>query len=212
MNWLTTLPHLEARHWVLLVFVASALHAHLRGKVRFGWLRALTDFTVLIAPFNSLMVLFSKVGSQAYLDPKDFPELKVLQDNWQMIREEALSLDGDGQRYHWKDGEVVMFDETYIHFAENATQHPRIILFADVERPVYTPIVRWINHLFARVVMTASATQNVEGERIGALNRFFGYAYGLRVKAKALKQTNRTAYYIGKWVLIGGLLAWLFVV
>lgn len=309
MNWLTTLPHLETRHWVLIVFVASALHAHLRGKVRFGWLRALTDFTVLIAPFNSLMVLFSKVGSQAYLNPKDFPELKVLQDNWQVIREEALSLDGDGrikaadgyndigfnsffrtgwkrfylkwygtdmpsaqqmcpktvallkqipgikaamfaslppgatlvrhrdpyagslryhlglitpndpqcfidvdgQRYHWKDGEVVMFDETYIHFAENATQHPRIILFADVERPVYTPIVRWINQLFARVVMTASATQNVEGERIGALNQFFGYAYELRVQAKALKQKNRTAYYVGKWALIGGLLVWLFV-
>ncbi|HET8693507.1 MAG TPA: lipid A hydroxylase LpxO, partial [Aquabacterium sp.] len=65
--------------------------------------------------------------------------------------------------------------------------------------------------IFARLVMTASATQNVEGERIGALNKMFGYFYAVRLKAKALKQTNRTAYYVGKWVLIGGLLAWLFI-
>ncbi|MEY2839675.1 MAG: hypothetical protein RJB60_1974, partial [Pseudomonadota bacterium] len=50
MNLLHHLWPLETRHWVLLVFIASALHAHLRGKVRFGMLRALTDFTVLIAP------------------------------------------------------------------------------------------------------------------------------------------------------------------
>ena len=309
MSLATSLPALETRHWVLLVFIAAALHAHFRGRVRFGLLRALTDFTVLIAPFNSLMVLFSKVGSQPYLDPKQFPELQVLQTHWQEIRQEAFALDGhgrikaadgytdmgfnsffrtgwkrfylkwygtdmpsaeqmcpktvallkqipgikaamfaslppgatlvrhrdpyagslryhlglitpndpgcfievDGQRHAWRDGEVVMFDETYIHHAANTTNQPRIILFADVERPVYTPVVRWINRLFARVVMTASATQNVEGERIGGLNKFFSHAYGLRVKAKAFKQKNRTAYYVGKWVLIGGLLAWLFV-
>mgnify|MGYP003705674359 CR=1 FL=1 len=33
---------LEPRHWVLLVFIASALYAHLRGTVRFGLVRALT--------------------------------------------------------------------------------------------------------------------------------------------------------------------------
>ena len=32
----------------------------------------------------------------------------------------------------------------------------------------------------------------------------------MRLKASVLKQTNRTAYYVGKWVLIGGLLAALF--
>lgn len=296
---------LQTRHWVLLVFIAAALHSHLRGKVRFGMLRALTDFTVLIAPFNSIMVLFSKVSTKAYVDPKEFPELKALQENWQVMREEALRLDDqgsikaadtyndigfnsffrtgwkrfylkwygddlpsaqqmcpktvallrqiptvkaamfaslppgarlvrhrdpyagslryhlglitpndpacfievDGQTYHWKDGEVVMFDETYIHYAENTTDHPRIILFADIERPVYTPMVRWLNRMFATLVMTASATQNVEGEPVGGLNKFFYYAYQVRLKAKALKARNRAAYYVGKWALIG-LLLW----
>lgn len=299
---------LAPRHWVLVTFIAAALHAHLRGKVRFGLVRALTDFTVLIAPFNSLMVLFSKVGSQPYLDDKQFPELKVLQDHWQTIRDEALTLaergnikaaDGhndigfnsffrtgwkrfylkwygveqpsaaarcprtvallnqipcikaamfaslppgatlvkhrdpyagslryhlglitpndpgcyievDGQRYHWRDGEVVMFDETYIHHAANTTQHPRIILFADVERPVHTAVVRWLNKVFAAIVMRASATQNEQGEQVGGINRFFGVAYKAREQAKRLKAKNRAAYYVGKWVLIGGLLLAIF--
>ncbi len=51
----------------------------------------------------------------------------------------------DGQAYHWKDGEAVMFDETYIHHAENLTDETRLILFCDVERPLNNRIARWIN-------------------------------------------------------------------
>lgn len=296
------------RYWVLLIFVASALYAHLRGKVRFGLLRALTDFTVLIAPVNALMYLFSRAPATPYLDPKAFKELELLQQNWQVIREEALKLNDegqikaastyndigfnsffrtgwkrfylkwygndlqsaqamcprtvallkqiptvkaamfaslppgsrlvrhrdpyagslryhlglttpnspacfievDGQRYHWKDGEAVMFDETFIHYAENTTDHQRVILFCDVERPLHFAPMRWLNRLFARLVMTASATQNVEGEPVGALNKFFYHAYKIRLAGKALKQKSRTTYYVGKWLLIGGALYALF--
>lgn len=293
-----------ARHWVLIMFVAAALHAHLRGRVRFGIVRALTDFTVLIAPINSLMVLFSRVGRTPYLDPAKFPDLAPLQAHWQEIREEALKLNDeghikaaagyndigfnsffrtgwkrfylkwygqdlqsaqalcprtvellnripgvkaamfaslppgsrlvkhrdpyagslryhlglttpndpgcyievDGERYHWRDGEAVMFDETYIHYAENTTESQRVILFCDIERPVYFAPVRWLNHLFGRIVMKAAATQNVEGEPVGAINKVFSYAYHLRAQAKKLKARSRPTYYIGKWLLIGGLI------
>ena len=72
---------------------------------------------------------------------------------------------------------------------------------------MHTSVVRWLNRVFATLVMTASATQNVEGEPIGGLNKFFYHAYQVRLKGKALKETNRTAYYVGKWALIG-LLVW----
>jgi len=36
---------------------------------------------------------------------------------------------GRRERYFWRDGESMMFDETYIHHAENTTQMPRVILF-----------------------------------------------------------------------------------
>ena len=42
----------------------------------------------------------------------------------------------DGETYYWRDGEAVVFDETFIHYAENKTDQNRIILFADVERPM----------------------------------------------------------------------------
>lgn len=47
--------------WVLAVFAASAVFVHLRGRVRYGWLRALTGCTVLLAPYNALMILLSRV-------------------------------------------------------------------------------------------------------------------------------------------------------
>jgi beta-hydroxylase len=122
----------------------------------------------------------------------------------------ACYIDVDGQRYHWRDGEAVMFDETYIHHAENATQHQRVILFCDVERPLHGAPLRWFNRFFARHVMAAASSQNTEAETVGGINRFFQYAYQARLKAKALKTTNRTAYYAGKWALIAALLWLLF--
>ena len=264
-----------------------------------------TDFTVLLAPFNALMYLFSRTPATAYLDPAKFPDLAPLQAQWQTIRAEALALDDeghiraaasyndigfnsffrtgwkrfylkwygdelasaralcpntvallatiptvkaamfaslppgarlvrhrdpyagslryhlglitpnspacyievDGQRYHWRDGEAVMFDETYIHHAENTTDQRRVILFCDIERPLHFAPMRWFNRVFARLVMTASATQNVEGEPVGALNRFFYYAYQGRLQAKKLKASHRRVYYVLKWALIVGALA-----
>lgn len=297
---------LETRHWVLLVFIASALYAHLRGSVRFGLVRALTDFTVLIAPVNALMYLFSRTPRSAFIEQKDFPELDLLNKNWEIIREEAMALadDGqiraassyndlgfnsffrtgwkrfylswygkelpsaaekcpktlallkqipsikaamfaslppgatlvrhrdpyagslryhlglvtpnhpdcfievDGQRYHWKDGEAVMFDETFIHHAANKTEQQRVVLFCDVERPLWTAPVRWFNRLFARYVMAAASSQNVDGEGVGMLNRLFSGFYKLRLQSKKLKERSRRTYYLLKWAAILGLL-WL---
>jgi beta-hydroxylase len=297
------------RHWVLLAFVASALYVHLRGRARFRLLRALTDYTVILAPYNALMYLFSRVRPKPFLDPASFPELAPLQACWEQLRNEALSLnaegriraatgyndigfnsfyrtgwkrfylkwygeempsaskmcpfttqllasipsvkaamfaslppgsrlmrhrdpyagslryhlglvtpnspdcyiDVDGQRYHWKDGEAIVFDETFIHFAENTTDQQRVILFCDVERPLYGRVLTIINRWFGGTVMKAAATQNEVGEQIGAINKFFHYAYQVRAWAKRLKVTHRPVYYLLKWLLMGGLIYLLFV-
>jgi len=88
---------IEPRHWVLAIFVASALYVHFRGTVRFSLVRALTDFTVLLAPVNAVMYLFSRTRRTAYIDPTEFPELAPLQANWQIIRDEAMALADGGQ-------------------------------------------------------------------------------------------------------------------
>jgi beta-hydroxylase len=119
---------------------------------------------------------------------------------------ERCFIDVDGERYHWRDGEAVVFDETYIHYAENQAGETRIILFCDVERPLSSPIIAALNRWVARHVVKATATQNVEGERVGALNVAFGYLYRVRLIGKRIKQWDTRAYYALKWLLIGGVL------
>ena len=299
---------MELRHAIFLIFVTSAMYVYFRGKVRFGLVRSLTDYQVLLAPINSLLYLFSKIKAGAFIPVTEFPEMKPIQDNWEIIRDEALALnaggaitaatgyndigfnsffrtgwkrfhlcwygkdmpsaqlqcpktvailksiptikaavfaslppgatlvrhrdpyagslryhiglftpndpkcfiDVDGERYFWKDGESVIFDETYIHFAGNETNHQRIVLFCDVERPVHTKFMQLLNRWFGRYVMSATSSQNVEGEKVGFVNILFNYFYHLRAQAKKLKAKHRGTYYIGKWVLILGILWALF--
>jgi beta-hydroxylase len=113
----------------------------------------------------------------------------------------------DGERYWWKDGEAVMFDETFIHYAHNQTDTTRVIFFADIERPLTNPVARWLNRFFKGFVMRAAATRNLPGERVGALNRAFEYLYKIRIWSKRLKKWNRKAYYAYKWTVLA-LLAW----
>ena len=289
---------------IFALLMGSALFVHLRGRARFGLMKALTDYTVLLAPYNLLMVLFSRVKATPYAPVAAFPDLAPLQAHWEEIRAEALSLNEagrigvatgyndmgfnsffrsgwkrfylkwygeelasarascprtvellsqipsvkgamfaslppegklvrhrdpyagslryhlglftpnspgcyievDGQRYFWRDGEAVMFDETFIHHAENTTDQQRVILFCDVERPLRGRLLAAINRWFADHVMAASASPNEVGERVGGINRFFQVAYKARLQAKRLKATHRRLYYLSKWVaILGGL-------
>jgi beta-hydroxylase len=119
-------------------------------------------------------------------------------------------IDVDGERYFWKDGEVVMFDETYIHFAANNTNQQRIVLFCDIERPLHTKIMRLFNRWFGLLVMSSAASKNIDGESVGFLNILFAYFYQLRIQTKRLKASHRGIYYLCKWVLILGILWLLF--
>lgn len=44
----------------------------------------------------------------------------------------------NNEKYKWKNGEGVLFDETHQHYAQNNTKERRIILFIDVIRPLST--------------------------------------------------------------------------
>lgn len=107
----------------------------------------------------------------------------------------------DGQRRSWRDGEVMVFDETYVHEVRNETDKDRLVLFCDVERPVAAPM-RPINRLFLKLVMGSSGTQNEPGEKVGALNTFYGWISGAHGWLKQLKLTHRRLYYAQKWVAL----------
>jgi beta-hydroxylase len=112
----------------------------------------------------------------------------------------------DGERYSWRDGEAVMFDETFIHRAENGTSRDRIILFCDVERPLRFGWARALNRWFARHVIAAGAAPNMEGDRTGALNRAFGLVYRIKLHTKRLRKAHKKVYYALKFSLIATVL------
>ena len=299
---------ITTRNLLLAIFLSTAAYVQLRGRVHHKLSRLFADHANLLAPYNTLMYLFSAVEAKPYARTDEFPELQAVTSQWRTIREEALRLfdEGyiraaarhndigfnsffrtgwkrfylkwygdflpsasalcpkttellaripsinaamftilppgsrlgahrdpfagslryhlglvtpnspdcyivvDGERYHWKDGEAVMFDETYIHTAENRTDQTRVILFCDIERPLSNPALRWINRTIGRRMVKAAATENVPGEHVGALNRVFELLYKLRLLGVRVKQWNKPVYYALKWLLIAALVYLIF--
>jgi beta-hydroxylase len=107
----------------------------------------------------------------------------------------------DGEPYFWKDGEAVLFDETYLHYAVNKTDKDRLILFCDVERPMKFRIGKWLNSFFGWFIMAAAASPNMEKDKTGNLNKVFKYLYQIRLVGKRLKAFNKKFYYGVKYAL-----------
>lgn len=60
-----------------------------------------------------------------------------------------------------------------------------------------TAINRWVSHH----IVKASATQNVEGENVGVLNKVFGKLYEIHLGSRKVKEWNRNVYYTLKYSL-----------
>jgi beta-hydroxylase len=82
---------------VVWAFLGSAIAVHFRGKVRLKFWRQFSDHSTIMAPYNVLMYLFSAVPNRPILQVAMVPELTLLRDNWQTMREEALTLFAQGQ-------------------------------------------------------------------------------------------------------------------
>jgi len=296
------------RFWVLWAYLASASYIHFRGKVRHRFARQLTDHSTFMAPYNAMIYLFSAVPNKPILDFKDFPELEVLRQNWQTIRQEAQKLyEGghiqisknyndlafntffkrgwkrfylkwygeffpsardlcpktvelvksipsvnaalftlmpgksklgehrdpfagslryhlglvtpnsdecriyiDGTPYSWRDGQAVLFDETYIHSVNNDTDQDRIILFCDISRPLNNPVARAINRFVINHIVKITATQNTATEKVGILNRVSSGVYALKNFFARIKKWNRKVYYAGKYAVLAGIVYLIF--
>jgi beta-hydroxylase len=121
---------------------------------------------------------------------------------------DACYISVDGEDYSWRDGQSVIFDETYLHYAENRSDRTRIILFCDIERPLNNPLARAFNHFISHTLVRAASAPNDGSDRTGLLNKAFAYVQRLRLAGKRIKAQSRFGYYLLKWLLFGGLLAW----
>ena len=293
---------------IFALYIISIIYIHYRGKVKFPALRQMMTHTNFIAPYNGLIYVFSDVPNKPILTTQEFPELKVLRENWEIIRDESLALaksghinvstgtndlafnsffrtgwkrfylkwyddflpsaqthcpktvellkntpninaamfaslppgarlsahrdpyagslryhlglktpnaencliNIDGESYSWRDGEDILFDETYIHFAENNSQDQRIILFCDIQRPLKIKLLDKLSRFISQHIIKASATQNTHGEQVGVLNKIFGQFYILRLVAKRIKKWNKPVYKTAKFSLFFLFVYWLF--
>ena len=92
----------------------------------------------------------------------------------------------------------------------NNTDQNRIIFFLDVKRPVTFAPVDWINTIFSRLVLAASATKNLEGDKVGLLNKMFGSVQKLRMQGKKLKKFSPFLYYASQYIAYALLIYWVF--
>ncbi|MHB1947468.1 MAG: aspartyl/asparaginyl beta-hydroxylase domain-containing protein [Gammaproteobacteria bacterium] len=111
----------------------------------------------------------------------------------------------DGIPYVWKDGEDVLFDETYIHSAKNETDIDRIIFFCDVERPMRNRIATAINRFFSKYFLAEAATQNLDIDRLGFFNRMYKHYHYFAMYMTRLKKTNKYLFKIVQYAGIAGL-------
>jgi beta-hydroxylase len=294
--------------YVLILFTLCVLLVHLRGRSRLRFDRQLVDHSAIFAPYNLLMYAFSAVPARPILDRRGFPQLDLLQNNWQAIREEAMHLFDEGfirsaekhndasfnsffkqgwkrfylkwygeplasaetlcpqtvkllnsipsvkaamfallppgsklnphrdpfagsLRYHlglitpnsddcrifvdgemhaWRDGKDVVFDETYVHWAENRTGQTRVILFADVERPLKSGFMTAINKRVGAFMgsITASPNSDDGDEQVGFVNRMFALNKRGRERTRKFKKANPKLFRVVKYIGIV-LMIWL---
>ncbi len=114
----------------------------------------------------------------------------------------------DGERYSWRDGEGVIFDETYIHYAENMTDHRRLIFFCDMDRPLKYRWATAFNHWVGKHIVAAAASPNCDGDKTGGINKAFGLLYKIRERSKRIKEQSRFRYYLEQWLLLA-LVVWI---
>ena len=100
----------------------------------------------------------------------------------------------DGQEYFWRDGEDVIFDETCVHWVENKTDMTRVIFFADLDRPLRSRAMAWINHHVGNFMGAITASPNQVSERTGAINRLFSALRQRREKSRGFKQRHRKLF------------------
>ena len=113
----------------------------------------------------------------------------------------------DGERYSWRDGQGVVFDETFIHYAENASGRNRLILFCDIERPMRTRWAQALNHWLGKNVIAAGASPNDAGDKTGFINQIFIVSHVAGQYRRRFKRWNPAVYRVTKVLLLVSLAA-----
>lgn len=118
----------------------------------------------------------------------------------------------DGKAHTWRDGEDVIFDETYIHEAKNETDKARIILFCDVHRPMRDRITNWLSKKCCKTIGILTVANNKKSTHRNWINDLLEKVlYPISRFFQRQKQKNRKLYYAMKYLIMLAILVWIFV-
>jgi ornithine lipid ester-linked acyl 2-hydroxylase len=85
---------------------------------------------------------------------------------WIRINADAQSRNGDraqieqGERYFWREGEAVLFDDTFLHDAANENDQVRVVLFLDVARKMVWPLA-FLNRFFLWLALKDKSVREI---------------------------------------------------
>lgn len=152
--------------------------------------------------------MFALLPAGAHLNPHRDPFAGSLRYHLGLVtpNDDGCRIVVDGQGYSWRDGQDVLFDETFVHHAHNMTAHDRLILFCDIERPLHPSWLMPLNRALGTVLGGATAAANCAGDSVGIVNRLYTGVHWLKQGAHRLKRRNRSLYKVLKVGLIAGLL------
>ena len=109
-------------------------------------------FKILNRHREVISAYISVLGPRKMLMPHQGPWSGVLRMHLGVVipgHKECVLING-GEEYHWEEGKVVLFDDTYEHVAINTTDQIRAVLFLDIMRPLKQPWA-FINWFILRV-------------------------------------------------------------
>jgi beta-hydroxylase len=113
----------------------------------------------------------------------------------------------NGTPYSYREGEDVVFDETYMHWAENFAEGNRIVFFCDIERPMRNRFAQWLNRWVAEHVVAAATTPNTEGDPAGIIGKLFKISFYAGQYRRAFKRWSPAVYKLTKFGLLLAVLA-----
>ncbi|HED36056.1 MAG TPA: aspartyl/asparaginyl beta-hydroxylase domain-containing protein [Gammaproteobacteria bacterium] len=79
-----------------IIYISCIVFIRTRNKTTFPLMRQLSDFSTFMVPINIPAYLFSRIPAKHFVSTDYFPELKIIEDNWETIRDEALALYENG--------------------------------------------------------------------------------------------------------------------
>ncbi|WP_034292382.1 lipid A hydroxylase LpxO [Herbaspirillum sp. RV1423] len=148
--------------------------------------------------------MFAELAPGGTLNPHRDPYAGSLRYHLGLVtpNDDRCFIEVDGQRYSWRDGKSVVFDETFIHWAQNGADTNRIILFCDVERPLRYRWAQAINRWLGKTMMTAASSPNETGDQTGRINKLFRFVWLAGQYRRKFKKWNRNVYRATKFALI----------